>query len=388
MLDQNFMEAETFPELSRMQHLTTPFALDEQYPKLRYGTHTAPYYPPAVSRNTLPWVSLVKAVLAHRRTFDYNLTVYLIADNRKPKDAPHWPPFCVWWASTRELKGPANEATDIVWIHATGDLDEIPYYWTGPLLVWIARWLFPACNIILIDNDSVPLTLFKVSNLIKLRKQLPHWHHLITEQEQEDSTIGMILVTEPHFEHNAGLVVSPAGQHAPPNLQLPPDQLNLTTFLDSSSPPTNPTTAATSGLLHTPLLGVRCRDPLHHCMAWAALGIYMIHTMWPPPGNRHSNRNNLRTRLSRYSTHHGRQQQSHYAPWRSTIPSRHSTRPPSTRSCPHIACIWTKQRHGACTFTAVSATRMGNPHASSLWSSIQDRSVAKWHLDSSWWTCH
>ena len=48
VLDHNFREAETIPELNRMQHLPTPFALDEQYPKLRYGdvrcigTHPTP----------------------------------------------------------------------------------------------------------------------------------------------------------------------------------------------------------------------------------------------------------------------------------------------------------------------------------------------------------
>ena len=78
-----------------------------------------------------------------------------------------------------------------------------------------------------------------------------------------------------------------------PDLTLPVEQLNdhfqacLTNFLSSSKPPTDPTEAATSGLLHTPLLGVPCSDTLHHCLAWATLGIYMIHTMWPPP-RRHS----------------------------------------------------------------------------------------------------
>ena len=61
----------------------------------------------------------------------------------------------------------------------------------------------------------------------------------------------------------------------------------ITDFLATSCPPDNPTTAATSGLLHTPLLGIRCTDSLHHCTAWAALGVYMIHR---PPPNRHPNR--------------------------------------------------------------------------------------------------
>ena len=68
----------------------------------------------------------------------------------------------------------------------------------------------------------------------------------------------------------------------------------LADFLSSSQPPTNPTKAATTGLLHTPLLGIPCTDTLHHCLAWATLGIYMIHTMWPLDGT--LGRNGLRDR--------------------------------------------------------------------------------------------
>ena len=89
-------------------------------------------------------------------------------DNRQPTNVPHWPPFCAWWTSRRELKGPAEEATDIVWITATDQLDTIPYYWTGPLLLSIARWMFPSCHIALIDNDCVPLALFEMQDLLKL----------------------------------------------------------------------------------------------------------------------------------------------------------------------------------------------------------------------------
>ena len=224
-----------------------------------------------------------------------------MVDNRQPTNVPHWPPFCAWWTSRRELKGPAEEATDIVWITATDQLDTIPYYWTGPLLLSIARWMFPSCHIALIDNDCVPLALFEMQDLLKLSQQLPEWRSLLEDSPELPPQIGMILVTEPHFEHNAGLVISPASERMAPDLTLPVEQLNdhfqacLTDFLSSSKPPTDPTEAATSGLLHTPLLGVPCTDTLHHCLAWATLGIYMIHTMWPPP-RRHLGRNGLQDR--------------------------------------------------------------------------------------------
>ena len=304
--DTNFFTAEVHPELQRWQTVPAPFALDFHHPSVQYGDtrcigQQTTYYPPANNRDHLPWTDLIEAVLHHKDVFDRNNTIYLIVDNRQPTDVPHWPPFCAWWTSRRELKGPAEEATDIVWITAIDQLDTIPYYWTGPLLLSIARWMFPSCHIALIDNDCVPLALFEIQELLKLSQQLPEWRSLLEAAPELPSQIGMILVTEPHFEHNAGLVISPASDRMAPDLTLPVEQLNdnfqacLTNFLSSSKPPTDPTEAATSGLLHTPLLGVSCFDTLHHCLAWATLGIYMIHTMWPPP--RHTlGKNGLRDR--------------------------------------------------------------------------------------------
>ena len=36
-------------------------------------------------------------------------------------------------------------------------------------------------------------------------------------------------------------------------------------------------------LRHSAPLVASSPPTLHHCLAWATLGIYMIHTMWPPP---------------------------------------------------------------------------------------------------------
>ena len=288
--DTNFFAAEVHPELQRWQQVPTPFSLDCNHPSVQYGDtrcigQQTTYYPPASNRDHLPWTDLIQAVLHHKDVFDRNNTIYLIVDNRQPTNVP----FCAWWTSRRELKGPAEEATDIVWITATDQLDTIPYYWTGPLLLSIARWMFPSCHIALIDNDCVPLALFEMQDLLKLSQQLPEWRSLLEETPEIHPQIGMILVTEPHFEHNAGLVISPASERMAPDLTLPVEQISdhfqvcLADFLSSSKPPTDPTEAATTGLLHTPLLGIPCTDTLHHCLAWATLGIYMIHTMWPPP---------------------------------------------------------------------------------------------------------
>ena len=229
--DTDFFAAEVHPELQRWQHVPTPFSLDCNHPSVQYGDtrcigQQTTYYPPASNRDHLPWTDLIQAVLHHKDVFDRNNTIYLIVDNRQPTDVPHWPPFCAWWTSRRELKGPAEEATDIVWITATDLLDTIPYYWTGPLLLSIARWMFPSCHIALIDNDCVPLALFEMQDLLNFSQQLPEWHTLLEETPEIPPQIGMILVTEPHFEHNAGLVISPASGRIAPNLTLPVEQIS------------------------------------------------------------------------------------------------------------------------------------------------------------------
>ena len=245
--NSNFFDAEIHPELKRWQAVPAPFSLDANHPVVQYGDarsigHQTTYYPPAANRDQLPWLALLQAVLQHKNTFDCNNTIYLIVDNRQPREVPHWPPFCAWWNSRRELKGPADEATDIIWITATDQLDSIPYYWTGPLLLCIARWLFPACHIALIDNDCVPLSLFEIADLLKLSQQLPEWRTLLEGDDDSPIQIGMLLVTEPHFEHNAGLVISPASDLYAPDLNAPVDKISeqflacLAEFLNTSKP--------------------------------------------------------------------------------------------------------------------------------------------------------
>ena len=54
-------------------------------------------------------------------------------------------------------------------------------------------------------------------------------------------------------------------------------------LLGSTCPPANPTQAASSGLLLTPLLGVRMRHSLDLCAAWSVLGEFCIKAAWPLP---------------------------------------------------------------------------------------------------------
>ena len=166
--NSNFVEAELQPELKRRMHVPAPFALDEQHPKVQYGDvrhvgQQTTYYPPSSTRDDLPWLALINAVLHHKNIFDSNNMIYLIVDNRQPTQVDHWPPFCAWWSSRRELKGPADEATDVVWITAIL-LDRT----TAPL----------DCPL---DVSLVPhrFNRQRLTDLIKLCQQLPHWRTIL-----------------------------------------------------------------------------------------------------------------------------------------------------------------------------------------------------------------
>ena len=117
----------------------------------------------------------------------------------------------------------------------------------------------------------------------------------------------MILVTEQHFELNAGMVIVAPSEHTSPLTadlwhQYDPALMGPTggtmglsrhladlllrsriQLLGSTYPPANPTQAASSGLLLTPLLGTRMRHSLDLCAAWTVLGEFCIKAAWPLP---------------------------------------------------------------------------------------------------------
>eukprot|EP00438_Fugacium_kawagutii_P024302 Skav226601 [mRNA] locus=scaffold848:274:909:- [translate_table: standard] len=99
----------------------------------------------------------------------------------------------------------------------------------------------------------------------------------------------MLLVTESHYEFNAGMVISIGDQQ----LRTPPaasaQELSVAlhdrrlTFIRSSQPPANPTKALQSGLLLTPLLGAVATSALDQCTAWALYGEFCLKAYWPVP---------------------------------------------------------------------------------------------------------
>ena len=300
--------------LSQAVPLTTPFGLDAPPISTRFGDvrrlgdQALPEYPPiSGTRVDIPLPAICDILLKHRALFERNDTIYLVVDSRAPSNVSHWPAFCTWWSSRRNLVGPYQEATDLCYIIADSDsgLSNIPFYWVGPFVLWVARYLYPKPTICLIDNDCVPTALFEMRELDCLLLPLPTPYTLL--HGGVPNAPGMILVTEQHFELNAGMVIVAPSDHTSPLTadlwhQYEPTLMGPTggtmslsrhltdlllrsriQLLGSTCPPANPTQAASSGLLLTPLLGVRMRHSLDLCAAWTVLGEFCIKAAWPLP---------------------------------------------------------------------------------------------------------
>eukprot|EP00438_Fugacium_kawagutii_P019736 Skav227342 [mRNA] locus=scaffold1665:30545:31285:+ [translate_table: standard] len=106
----------------------------------------------------------------------------------------------------------------------------------------------------------------------------------------------MLLFTEPHFDLNAGLVIS-VGTSYPPDYDTHNrnaeewEQRLLDSrkkYLASTAAPPNPTAAALSGLVYTPLLGTVPKTALDLTHAWALLGLFCIDRYWPIPAVKHT----------------------------------------------------------------------------------------------------
>eukprot|EP00438_Fugacium_kawagutii_P007885 Skav213960 [mRNA] locus=scaffold1979:333159:334082:+ [translate_table: standard] len=252
-------------------------------------------YAPSGLKSFVSYRKLATVLMAHSETFIQNKTVYLMVDTRLPGDVGHWPAFAPWWYSRRQLQGPYLETVDVVWIRAdeASGLDMVPYVWAGTFVLEMARFMYPHTHKALIDNDSVPLTLFEVDELVKLADTQPSLDAELGRRQPATRT-KMLLFTEPHFDLNAGLVIS-VGTSYPPDYkthtrsaeeweQLLKDSRN--TYLAITAAPPNPTAAALSGLVYTPLLGTMPKTALDLTHAWALLGLFCIDRYWPIPATR------------------------------------------------------------------------------------------------------
>ena len=255
---------------------------------------------------------------------------------------PHWPPAAAWWASRVQLVGPFRERTDVVSIRiceATG-LANVHPTWAGTFVLAGMVALYPHVHFALIDNDCLPLTLFEVAELWSLAstERVPIGSHSADREEptRMESAAGMqqtgnphkrartdpdsepcppqgvILFTEPHSELNAGLVVICASRHSP-IVDLSPLDMPVATraendglveklaadaivgyqrlaqrYVSSAQDPESLSSEEASiwiqtGLALTPFAFADTRHSVDWAIAWAMIGEWTNHQLFPPP---------------------------------------------------------------------------------------------------------
>ena len=148
---------------------------------------------------------------------------------------PHWPAAVAWWQSRLQLVGPQQE-TELLFFPASeqSGLHRVHPTWAGTFVA-----VFPGINFILLDSDC-PVTLFEAANLWKEgylarfpsgtgravptkhplhRKQVYHsdLRVVYTQHRVDENRVGqgVLSVTEPHSELNAGFVVVFGSSHPP-----------------------------------------------------------------------------------------------------------------------------------------------------------------------------
>ena len=176
-------------------------------------------------------------------------TVYVMVDNRdladhKRQDSslPHWPAAARWWHSRLKLIGPHKEKTELLLFpnsESTG-LHHVHPTWAGTFVLAALVAMFPGINFVLLDSDCLPVTLFEVEDLwteaylarfpVHGESGIPRAHPLrafarfcndpqvVYTQTCVCSTRmgqGALVVTEPHAELNAGLIVIFRSSHPP-----------------------------------------------------------------------------------------------------------------------------------------------------------------------------
>ena len=153
---------------------------------------------------------------------------------------PHWPAAVAWWHSRVQLVGPHQERTELLYFPATEEtgLHRVHPTWAGTFVLAALVAVFPGINFILLDSDCLPITLFEAADLWKegflarfplgSGKGLPQQHPLHRRRDfvnrpdvvytqhrvnADRQGQGVLLVTEPHSELNAGLVVVFSSAH-------------------------------------------------------------------------------------------------------------------------------------------------------------------------------
>ena len=168
-------------------------------------------------------------------------TVYVMVDNRdlanhqrQDPSLPHWPAAARWWHSRLKLMGPHKEKTELLLfpISESTGLHHVHPTWAGTFVLAALVAVFPGINFVLLDSDCLPVTLFEVEDLwteaylarfpAHGESGIPQAHPLralarysndpkvvYTQSRVSSTRMGQaaLVVSEPHAELNAGLIV-------------------------------------------------------------------------------------------------------------------------------------------------------------------------------------
>ena len=265
-------------------------------------------------------------------------TVYVMVDNRdlanhqrQDPSLPHWPAAARWWHSRLKLMGPHKEKTELLLfpISESTGLHHVHPTWAGTFVLAALVAVFPGINFVLLDSDCLPVTLFEVEDLwteaylarfpahcesgIPQARALARYSKdpqvVYTQSRVSSTRMGQaaLVVSEPHAELNAGLIVVFRSSHPPLfdwnawSLRLRSSPVLITedefkeeaakeatnlafAFWDrmgeflkrsrtcSELSPDEKTLWIQSGLALTPLMGTCMQYSLDFCLAWALIG--------------------------------------------------------------------------------------------------------------------
>ena len=302
-------------------------------PSARFETHTPLTYETNGETGQPLWTEIFSHILKECAYLTAFNTVYVMVDTRNLKahetaqdGLPHWPAAVAWWHSRVQLVGPQQ----LHRVHPT---------WAGTFVLAALVAIFPGINFILLDSDCLPITLFEAADLWKegflarfplgAGKGLPQKHPLHRRRDYvnrpdvvytqhrvnaDRQGQGVLLVTEPHSELNAGLVVVFSSAH--PSIFnwgewtrrcrcLPDTEYNsllasasekvvqeflklLTGFLhrtlsSNDLTPQEKQQWVQSGLAPSPLVATCTQYSVDFCLAWALIGEWTPRILFPVP---------------------------------------------------------------------------------------------------------
>ena len=306
-------------------------------PGARFGSAAPLEYEVTEEIGRPHWELIFEHILRHCGYLIEFHTVYVMVDNRdlanhKRQDSslPHWPAAARWWHSRLKLMGPHKEKTELLLFpnsESTG-LHHVHPTWAGTFVLAALVAMFPGINFILLDSDCLPVTLFEVEDLwteaylarfpAYCESGIPEAHPLrafarfstdpqvVYTQSRVCSTRmgqGALLVTEPHAELNAGLIVIFRSSHPPlfewntwslrlrsspgsvTDGEIKDEAANLAFAFwdrigefvmrartDNELSPDEKALWIQSGLAISPLMGTYLQYSLDFCLAWALIG--------------------------------------------------------------------------------------------------------------------